>query len=694
MQKERNRVATIEPTAIASTPDVRVPQEFYDPTLTDTPSHIIGRPVRIGTYTLTAASSAAIHIPIVNPWTTNATITKALSPYNMMRPTFELQFLTRCSSTIYGMIQMGYYYGPITKPYPYVTLDETIQLSSAHTHMQSVASSGAVTMNVPFVFPYEWMSTTDVTHDQLFTAFVSNLGISSLEAGADTNVDIEVWVTCTDIQVQGLVAQSTFAAAGLVAAGATGAQFASKAYNTLDSIEQTSNTIRHLSRKVKIANDVNKANNVVDGFPAYGAAVGIKDAQYGDVNSLSRQVQLPRLTEMTINNKLNSSVYGDTMQHRLSELASHGTILHTEQFTAKGQSFSIDLRSEYFGEWHKYIMSHFRYFRGRPRFKLWFVTSPLLAFRFQVSYSRNPLFTVDAGTSDVSKMNFLVKGSEEVIVEIPYVNWYPIAHYEATIGKLVIECTQLATSLTTTGNSSCFLCLVPFMAPDTQYFSVQAPKLVKYTGQSLRAVVYEPVSLDFSSAPHMQTSLYDEVETVEELMLRWSTRDKTPSSNGILDTTLQKNPTYPTAFSKWGDKCDAFTCIYTLYRGSRDFRILTTSTTTNEDVWVSVPQDVSYVSQLGELANGTQYFATKTKTGVAGALTFEAYMEFTAPWINSVVADTVYNTTFGTTEPLPLDTNYVDSTKFWSRAGSDYQVFVLNMLPQGFRGTTLVPIPP
>jgi len=684
-------VATIEPAYVDSVPEAAYPPDFFHPMHSDVPTHIIGRPVRVSTVTVTSVSTAAVHVPFVSGWSLNNMIVKALSPYILMRPTFEVQFLMRCSSTIYGAVMLGFYYGPETKPWPYTVLAEAQQLSSAHAHILPVSASGALTMNVPFVFPYDWISTTDPKRDELATVFVQSLGINTLEALADSDVDIEIWVTCTDIQTGGLVAQSTAATVGLVA---TGAQFASKAYNTMDSFQATSDSIRKLTEKVKIVNKTDAANNVADGFPAYGASVGVKDAQFGDINSLDRQVQLPRLTEMSIASKLNPSIYGDSVDHRLADIASNATYLSSTEFTTKGQIVSLDLDSSNFGLWHRYIMQHFRFYRGRPRFKFWFLTSPLLSFRFQVSFSPNSLFTVDASTSDVSKMNFLVKGSEEIVVEIPYIAYYPVMNRQTTLGKLVIECTQLATSLTATGNASCYVVATACMGDDTQYFSVCAPEQVRYVGQSLRSVAKEPVSLNFSTVPHKKTTLYDEVETVEQLMTRWSTRDKTPDSNGVLDNTLQKNPTYPTAFSKWGDKCDAFTCLFTLYRGSRDFRVLSETAADPGDIWVSMPQTSSWVSQIGEVANGTQYFKTSARTGFGTAKTFETYLEFTAPWLTLNVADTTYLTTFGDSQPFPIDTNYTVATKFWSRAGPDYQVFVLNMLPQGLLETTLTPVPP
>lgn len=546
-------------------------RDIINPYPNQTPQALLGRPVKV----FSGPFAQNINTTLLTTWeTANA---KTLDTFEYYRCDFRLRLLLRTSATAYGWVMAAWKYGfskgqpPIPEPQFMATMDSAFI---------DVSSSTAVEFEVPFVYPAPYFRKANGvgSYIQLWTEPGETADIST----GSRQVDLEIWVEAYNIDVGGYVQpQADKGTVGGRMAGFlnTASQMAPVAaavagmYNRESSAQEESQT----ARSGRVEN--NPIETMADGVAEENAASGIKIAMYGNLNTIKPARQIATLGEFV---PADVGVNGSCTL--LSDLVTLPGLPLTAAFVAPGFS---DIPLRLFGPYGRLISNYFRYYRGTHRVGLHFYTHPLLSGRFtvQIFYEGT---SSDVTSTAVPTMNFLIKGSETKVIDVPYhrstavMPTLPLA--EATIATMRVTMTHAPTAFATGVTPFIYLAVSVSGTEDAQFFSIRAspgndlpipPAMVE--AQSLRKI-HKVQGESLVAASTTQVPWYPEITTVEQLCQRWFAREiRNEASNqfryDIIPYGFTTEVEIPEVDIMYGIPYDVFSTVFALSRASLEVKV-------------------------------------------------------------------------------------------------------------------------
>lgn len=632
---------------------------------------------------------------IVNNYFTSQRVENVLRPFRWIRATIKLRVLFRASASLYGAAYTGWYYGKQQIPDAPFNLNETWGIAtSGNCHFVDLAGHQEIEMTIPWRSALEFRATTDSWADYI-SFFFNILDVESLEPAAPKGVDYEVWMHLEDVELSGYIdAQSQPKSTGF------GLHDLPAVASFLTSVPTT--TIASLAydavHKRVYGDNAPKEAGVEHKPPSSqeNTQTPVVFQQYGNIAALHPIPELQTIGDVGLN-KIPSSLYGDDDYHLISDLISIPCLLERTVFTTTGQEYKPAMGPLYLAGWAKEMAQHFRFYRGRQRLVIDFITSPLMSARFQIEFHQ---FNEVYNSTDSGKptQTVEVKGSTRVVVETPFVSQRPVAPTEGPSGWINIRLLAAPIPLSSGGLAKVMCYIHSSLTPDTEFYSIRETPLTQWyvpppppvavEGQAaLREMRHIPVDFDMGTGPLTPLNHMTPIKTVEEIMARWSNRYLPSSTSGI--TTVLSNDIFPSdellpagaefVNNQFGDNVDKIAPLFALWRGSRDFRTgkTTVSTTSSEyaDAWINMSQaeSLSYLNGPDPGNGGCLVAANEIN-------------QFRVPFLSPYL---VANASNGTQPPYQTNSNLEFSpsaptkTTCISRAGPDFQLFYPNRLYRG-----------
>lgn len=707
-------LAIVEPETTDPAPVSQYDRNFLNPLPQQVPMHILGRPIEVANTTISPGFPAFESSGLAFKWLSNPAITQAMRTFDWIRPAFSLKLLMRASPSVYGLALVYWYYGP-QKP----GLSQEFK-SSASSHIVDIASAEATEIEIPYVHPKEFLTKDFDMVQNYFTFGITTLQSATVQSGITPEYDIQIFLSAHDVDVGGYItAQSItqeYIEEQLEFQSKTGVDSMLLAgMAAMPVIQQVAGVFSAMYEGTRSVKDTHEplypgdSSSQQSGFPLGNAAIGTKQAYFGNMNSLQQQPQMANLTEFDELRRIDSRVACGKGEHRLDDIVANGTLVHQATFDPSVQESIIPLDVNFMGLYHRSISQHFRYFRGRPSLVLHFCTSPLMAARFTIQWHPITFPLLTEVTSDVPSHTVLVRGVKRVHIEIPFHHQNPITTPETTeFGFLRIIQTQAVTPFASGVTPQVFLVVTGAMK-HAQYFSLQcakgptkAPAAVveekeadeedtvkvlrnKLRFQSLRNIHRIEPEISFCISPHQKTDIYQEVETLEAVCKRWTRRELglTPRDiNSLMSPGPLVLPTAARTDDVYGDNLDKFQNYFALYRGGREFRVKPglTSGANPTTIFVSMATPEPQVTEAArDPANGTHIIASEVTLGEVRNV-----VEYVAPYLNRFKAT---NPVLVEHYPEPVNTNMPDEVSetgepalVYSRAAEDLQFFWLNVI--------------
>lgn len=638
--------------------------------------------------------------------------TKALASFDGIRGTIVLRINLRSAVTTYGLGMAYWCYGQSRAG---VTIEEVLDLaSSTHAQVFDLPSCPEIIMRIPYLQPREFLP-----KDYLeYASFgIMNLSINSLDPAIPSSVYYEAWAHMEDVEVTRYVEaqsmpvavrQQEFQIPGrvnlpLVAAGAGAAasvgnlivsNLVTEGYSSLKrSLFQEAYTA--VKNEVKSAvrskvHDSLKQTQKQDQVVASNCQTPVYNAPWGNVNSIQPTYALQDMTEMPLY-KINPGLFGDDEFHSLEDMVQNAIVFDITSFTSASLPYRLDLSAVNLRGYAGYISRHFRFFRGRPRIGLFFPFSPLMSARLTVRIGPpGHVYTSNESDSSMPIHTLLVKGSTFHILEVPYNQDTPIFPTESDLFSLQVELINKGEPTTAGYDFPIPMVVFTSFGPGTQFFSVKHPDLASLPIEaqaSVRHINRSEPNIVFATSALQPVEYMPEVTTVEELCSRWCSHlgnakaadnTRTPlNSPFLIGRTYARNSLY-------GDNVHHFIPLYTLWRGSRDFRVVPDKDLTT----------LEKVTMSGNAVTST--FSDQSIANGGFIITAETPHQFRVPFLTKFKALSGLPSALDTEihDPIP-PSNFplTAATTLIARASPDFQLFHLNGLYEGYNTSTFyVPI--
>jgi len=653
--------------------------------------------IQAGTLTTTSIGAVPVHLPEpLAAYLSTTRVSRHLAGFDWIRGTLKLRFLFRGSATMYGAAYVWWYYGPIHEPFgvPTTPNKQWSVPTSSHCHLIDIASHEELELTIPWRYHEEYREKTDVTPYVSYGIQILNVG--SLEAIAPTTFDYEVWAHMEDTEISGYIDAQSKPNGGSSGSNlnfayktASGVPWAVAARLAYEGVQQ------RLFGGATTEPTETTANNRPTTTSKENSQTPVTIQPYGNVASLTPVAELQTLTEVGMS-KIPAQEYGCTEFHLLKDLVTIPTLINNVVWSDSSGSSSYTLITmQGYAGWPWEIANHFRYYRGRYRIILDFATSPMIAARYHIRFNKAGS-TVLNNDSGVPTYSVEIKGSQRVVIETPWMSQSPVLSVEEAVGTLCVTQVQKPQPLTTGAPARVFMYIHMCYTEDTQFFSLREtpheawlyPLPVALEGQAaLREMRHLPVDFDIGTGSLQPINYMDPVTTVEEIMSRWSTRylpDSTGSTvTNVLDNSIDPSDEIlpallPFLNNQWGDNVDKMAPLFTVWRGSRDFRVsgaLPEATSLINQIYVTLaPDSLSSPGNGGDIGNGSLLSDSN------------AIMQFRIPFLNKYM---VSPATVTTNPPIPVNSNAqfnnanLNRSVVVSRAGPDFQVFHPNRLYAG-----------
>ena len=551
-------------------------RELINPYPNQTPEAMLGRPIKVEDMPF----GTTVLRNLVSWWEIRNV--KTLDTFAWYRCDFRVRLLLRSSATAYGWVMAAWKYGE-AKSDP--ALAEPFYMSTMDSAFMDVSSSTATEFDIPFIHPAPYFVKGSAHKDDYIELWLYKpTALADISTGSST-VDVEIWLEAYNIDVGGYVLPqsvviphsskmpSTPGTTGFIQNIATAVNTAATVASAVGSMA----TLHQESQPLKAGSQpVNSLRTTQDGVPEENAAGGVKIAMFGNLNSIGGAPQIPSLCEFHPRD-----IATHTSRTLLSKVTQTPSLIWAENFAIQNQTIDIPLRC--FGSYGHLVANYFRYYRGTHRLGLHFYTHPLLSARFTVQIFYADI-AVDENVTTIPTMNFLIKGSETKMLDVPFhKNIAVLPTYPTTAGtvatvriKMMREPSAFATGVT----PYVFLAASLSSTEDAQFFSVRAapgndlPVVIPQSLRSMHATQGETlVSASTSPVPW-----YPEITTVEELCQRWFAREiRDEASNSarfdIIPYALVPALTVSSADLPYGTPYDVFASIFALSRSSMEFKV-------------------------------------------------------------------------------------------------------------------------
>lgn len=697
-----------------------------------TPAHILGRPIVV---LEEAFGNTMVHEDFVQKWNTHYAF--ILKYFRLFRCDFKLQFVIRSSGTQYGCGLVSWMRGQAYAGLESKTgADARLRRTSADSYLVDFSSSDALEIYVPYLFHKPYINREiSLELASYMTFFTDLVFLNNISTGTDSRVDLLVYMSAHNIDVGGyrndaaaasvnpgvlVNAHSTartlnslanpsgsFAQQATTALGTAGALFkvGQKLYS--DYMNNGAGDFIDPQKLMNIIHEPAEAMNTVAGFESImekaeelalgeeglaqqNSAQGVKIAMYGNMNQITKNRQIPELSETC----LQTPMFPRSM-HKLADVAMCPVVVSYTSFNTKGQAAVLSLTQL---GWIQAVTEHFRLARMTYRVGLHFICHPLAAGRFQVQVfpTNAAVYTPATNSTDVPTFNFLVKGSDSKMFDIPFHNDTFALDTQDRYGNLRVTMLEKPTQFTNGVDLVIGMLITVSAGNDAQFFSVRnlpgkdlaAPTQV-VNAHSLRRMHSVPAEIAVGVGCAPKVPYLPEVTTVEELAQRWSARiaaaafvqsrygplpiahrygvDKTGSANQAI----------------YGCKYDTIADWFYMTRSSIDIRVELVPTEGENTAYATMTDGVEIQSVGSRNAQDPANGGTYTKESQMPVLEYRApfisvWNASSAGFISKVAQVNTNADKFVGTEPNSFKQNV------YARAGEDVRFDHLNILPPSY----------
>ena len=618
-----------------------------------------------------------------------------------IRATLKLKVTIRSAITAYGAGLLAWYYGP---PRTGVTAENSVSLlTSAHAQIFDIPSSPELLVDIPFIHNTEYLSKDVTNYVQLS---LSAMTLDSIDTSIPPSVYAEVWAYLEDVEVTRYIEAQSLPIVvrpqeynipgrmSLPVALSAGMTIANVGSSVLTSVVSQGYTDLKKSLYSEVKESIKTAQKFEEKKDTKqkvsdNLQTPVYNSPFGNLNSLAPTSALQSMTEMPMW-KIDPALYGDGENHTLADIVQNAVHLKTVSFGINDAVEYTGLSYEGLTGYAGYISEHFRFARARPRIGLWFAFSPLMSARFQIKIGIPGELFSDDDDGSVARTSLLVKGSSFHVVEIPYNHQSPVISTQEPAFEMQLKLINKGEP-TTSGNVPPIRVLFfTSMGPGAQFFSVKSPDLQNPLNPRVNLDLIEAHSstremnraepdICFTNGPLTQISYMDSIDTIEELCSRWATQlapidyvenSLIPPSSFVpsLGNEFRNN--------KYGDMVQHFAPLFTLWRGSRDFRY----------------------SLGGELAPShrptmsnevTSVWSSQSMANGGFAITEDSVIQFRIPCLTRYRAlRGTFASEFDINPIPPSEILFPEKTTIFSRASPDFQLFHLNMLYRGYDSNT------
>lgn len=396
---------------------VVVRENKVDPYHNETPSSILTRQY------LVLRTSLSTDVVALMPFETllaNTTVQNYLKRFKFFRGGVKLKFLLLTNSMQYGTIAISFL--PYYNTTNWLT---TAQRSQADMHLLDISEQNSFELTLPWYDPANFCAVagTDPKH---WVVFIDPLFIGTITSETTTTVTMEVFASFEEPEAIGYM-QAMQIERGNRRGISSAARLAKYAAPIVT-------TALGAAAGNAASSFASMAGSFSSGEPNSEAETSVKLGMAEDLSNPHNPESNTNSTKLGDNTKVLPSGQHPNSPTSISEIVRRPTLV--ERFVLNNEAETRILDTDLFNNptYVAYFAQMFRYFRGSTKICLHFVTSPLVSLRLQITLYPVTPDPVAAGNDigDLPSWIISVKGTENFVLEIPYLQYTPWSFSDGT----------------------------------------------------------------------------------------------------------------------------------------------------------------------------------------------------------------------------------------------------------------------
>lgn len=423
---------------------------------------------------------------------------KALTPlknyldlFKAVRFDIHVNIVIRAAASMYGAWGACFQYGtPDT---------DIVSLMTSDFYIASIASSEAIDFVIPFRYTHNYLQVAAGYDEEYATVHVLNMFSASIDGGS-TALDYDIFVSLENadgaMPVESVLVNpqskmgtglppinaQTFENAMMGAALLHGMAHSSATHSSYE------NYNLHTTEDSKKPWDY-KNSKEIDTHGG-GKSHGVRQSFFGDLSTLTGQVNLPSLGEEEKPEQVyvpDNQLMGSDMS--IDQIGKYPGPIMAGTFTnltVRGSLKSVTLslggtRNSALGRFPASLASYYsryaRYYRGDHKLVFHFFTSPLVAARVRISvgYVSRTLnsygFLSSPDSFEVPSETILVKGDTRVSITVPFLSANSVIPVQTPYASMLLELLEPPSTVSATGTTVYYV--VTHSVDDFELYSLQ-----------------------------------------------------------------------------------------------------------------------------------------------------------------------------------------------------------------------------